>query len=301
MNTDAPMTAAIDGPMRRLLRTLPPTTRGHTVAVIGEFVGTISFLFFAFAGTQVANISSNTNTGTTVITQVAQKNPSELLYISLSFGFSLAVNAWVFFRISGGLFNPAVGDQCPEGVTVGMVLIGAISLVRGILLFIIQIVAGIVAAYIVQALFHGKLAVSTTLGGGTTLAQGVIIEMILTAQLVFTIFMLAAEKHEGNFVAPVGIGLSLFIAELVGVFWTGGSLNPARSFGPAVAVHTFHTTQWIYWVGPICGSLFAVLLYKLIKSLEYESANPDPELGPSAGELGKLAANRNGRVSSPVE
>ena len=62
---------------------------------------------------RVANISSNTNTGTTVITQVAEKNPSELLYISLSFGFSLAVNAWVFFRISGGLFNPAVGDQSP--------------------------------------------------------------------------------------------------------------------------------------------------------------------------------------------
>lgn len=104
----------------------------------------------------------------------------------------------------------------PLQVTVGMVLIGAISLVRGILLFIIQIVAGVVAAYIVQALFQGKLAVSTTLGGGTTLAQGVIIEMILTAQLVFTIFMLAAEKHQGNFIAPVGIGLSLFIAELVG-------------------------------------------------------------------------------------
>lgn len=101
-------------------------------------------------------------------------------------------------------------------VTVGMVLIGAISIVRGILLFLIQIVAGIVAAYIVQALFQGKLAVSTTLGSGTTTAQGVVIEMILTAQLVFTIFMLAAEKHQGNFIAPVGIGLSLFIAELVG-------------------------------------------------------------------------------------
>ena len=185
---------------------------------------------------RVANISSNTNTGTTVITQVAQKNPSELLYISLSFGFSLAVNAWVFFRISGGLFNPAVSpsrtfrpayrakvDICflkplliLKQVTVGMVLIGAISIVRGVLLFVIQIVAGIVAAYIVQALFQGQLAVSTTLGGGTTRAQGVIIEMILTAQLVFTIFMLAAEKHQGNFIAPVGIGLSLFIAELVG-------------------------------------------------------------------------------------
>ena len=99
---------SVAGPLRSLLQRLPPTTRGHTVAVIGEFVGTISFLFFAFAGTQVANISSNTNTGTTIVTTVQQKNPSELLYISLSFGFSLAVNAWVFFRISGGLFNPAV-------------------------------------------------------------------------------------------------------------------------------------------------------------------------------------------------
>ena len=70
----------------------------------------------AGARCRVANISSNTNTGTTIITQVAQKNPSELLYISLSFGFSLAVNAWVFFRISGGLFNPAVSVQCPTGL-----------------------------------------------------------------------------------------------------------------------------------------------------------------------------------------
>ena len=97
-----------------------------------------------------------------------------------------------------------------------MVLIGAISLLRGILLFITQIIGGIVAAYVVQALFKGDLAVSTTLGGGTTIAQGVLIEMLLTAQLVFTIFMLAAEKHAGNFIAPVGIGLSLFSAELTG-------------------------------------------------------------------------------------
>ena len=70
MNTDAPTSAS--GGIRSLLHRLPPTTRGHTVAVIGELVGTISFLFFAFAGTQVANISSNTNTGTMVTTTVQQ-------------------------------------------------------------------------------------------------------------------------------------------------------------------------------------------------------------------------------------
>lgn len=99
-----------------------------------------------------------------------------------------------------------------------MVLIGAITWVRGILLFIVQIAAGICAAAIVKVLFPGTLAVSTVLSAGTTVAQGVIIEMLLTAQLVFTIFMLAAEKHQGNFIAPVGIGLSLFVAELTGQY-----------------------------------------------------------------------------------
>lgn len=51
-----------------------------------------------------------------------------------------------------------------------------------------------------------------------------VIEMFLTAQLVITIFLLAAEKHKGTFLAPVGIGLSLFIAELSGVYFTGGKL-----------------------------------------------------------------------------
>ena len=95
-------------------------------------------------------------------------------------------------------------------------MIGAISIVRAILLFIAQLLGAIIAAYVVQALFTGKLNVSTTLSNTTTIAQGVIIEMLLTAQLVFTIFMLAAEKHVGNFIAPIGIGLSLFAAELTG-------------------------------------------------------------------------------------
>ena len=103
-------------------------------------------------------------------------------------------------------------------MTVGMVLIGAISWVRGVLLFIIQLCGGIAAAGLVKVLFHGELNVSTTLSAGTTIAQGVIIEMLLTAQLCFTIFMLAAEKHQGNFIAPVGIGISLFVSELVGTF-----------------------------------------------------------------------------------
>jgi len=82
------------------------------------------------------------------------------------------------------------------------------------------------------------------------------------------------EKHKATFIAPIGIGLSLFIAELTGVFFTGGSVNPARSFGPAVVTGQFHTYHWIYWVGPILGGLLASGFYKFIKGLEYETVNP---------------------------
>ena len=70
--------------------------RGHLVAMSGEFVGTVMFLYFAFAATQIANTIEPT------------PNLNQLMFISLAFGFSLLVTAWVFYRISGGLFNPAV-------------------------------------------------------------------------------------------------------------------------------------------------------------------------------------------------
>ena len=113
-----------------------------------------------------------------------------------------------------GLFNPAV--------TLGMALIGAVTWSRAALVVISQILASMCSAAVVDALFPGPLMVSTNLGGNTSIARGLFIEMFLTFELVFTIFMLAAEKHKGTFLAPVGIGLSLFIAELAGVYFTGG-------------------------------------------------------------------------------
>jgi aquaporin related protein len=86
--------------------------------------------------------------------------------------------------------------------------------------------------------------------------------------------MLAVEKHKGTFLAPIGIGLALFCAELAGVLFTGGSLNPARSFGPDVVLRTFDKYHWIYWVGPFLGAAVAVGFYQFIKMLEYETANP---------------------------
>ncbi|KAI0181335.1 aquaporin-like protein [Hypoxylon sp. FL1284] len=244
-----------------LLDILPLKVKNHLIASLSEFAGTFMFLLFAFGGTNVVNVN---------LPGYAPADPSKLLYISLCFGMSLAVNAWVFFRISGGLFNPAVA--------LGMMVVGAMDYIRGPLIIVSQIAGSIAAAAVVSALTPGELDVKTTLGGGTSIVRGLFIEMFLTAQLVFTIFMLAAEKHRGTFIAPIGIGLSLFIAELVGVFYTGGSVNPARSFGPAVVIGHFYPYHWIYWAGPIMGALLASAFYVFIKSLEYETVNPQQDL-----------------------
>ena len=86
-----------------LLGFLPLSIKNHFVAMMAEFTGTFLFLLFALGGTNVVNAAP-------VDAQPADlaANPAKILFISLCFGMSLAVNAWVFFRISGGLFNPAV-------------------------------------------------------------------------------------------------------------------------------------------------------------------------------------------------
>jgi aquaporin related protein len=103
-----------------------------------------------------------------------------------------------------------------------MCLVGALSYIRRIFLTIAQILGGITAAAICSALFPGPRTLRTNLGGGTSVVQGLFIEMFLTAELVFTIFILAAEKHKGTLIAPIGIDLSLFIVELTGIYFTGG-------------------------------------------------------------------------------
>jgi aquaporin related protein len=99
---------------------------------------------------------------------------------------------------------------------VALALVGAISWLKAALLIISQILGAISAAGIVSALLPGPLAVRTRVSSGTSVTRALFLEMFLTALLCFTIFMLAAEKHKATFLAPIGIGLALFIAELAG-------------------------------------------------------------------------------------
>jgi aquaporin related protein len=88
------------------------------------------------------------------------------------------------------------------------------------------------------------------------------------------VLFLAVEKHRATFMAPMVIGFALFIGHLFAVFWTSAGINPARSFGPNVVMGEFPNYHWIYWVGPIIGSILAAALHYLLKFLRYETANP---------------------------
>lgn len=193
-----------------------------------------------------------------------------------------------------GLFNPAV--------TLALALIGGITWIRAGLNVIAEMLAAMAASGVVAALFPGPMAVSTTLSTDVSIAQGLFIEMFLTAELVFTICMLAAEKHKGTFLAPVGIGIALFVAELGGVFYTGGSLNPARSFGPCVVLRAFPGYHWIYWLGPALGALLAVGFYRFVKMLEYETANPGQDFNEKEDEQFEFDEDRarSGDVGRPT-
>ncbi|KAK6534283.1 hypothetical protein TWF281_005611 [Arthrobotrys megalospora] len=201
---------------------------------------------------------------------VGASDPTVILYIALAFSVSLGINVWIFYRVSGGMFNPAV--------TLALVLGNNMPILRAAMCILAQLVASIAAAGLAQGLLPGPLNAQTTVGNGMTNVEGMFLEMFLTAQLIITIFMLAVEKHKATFLAPLGVGMALFVGHLVGIYYTGASLNPARSFGPAVAAGHFYSDQWVYWAGPFLGSFLAAGFYRLLKFLQYEAANPDQDV-----------------------
>ncbi|GIZ44885.1 hypothetical protein CKM354_000807000 [Cercospora kikuchii] len=245
---------------------LQPAWRNTLVASTGEFVGTFMFLLIAFLGHSVAvERAGDSGPNDTASSQT-------LVYISLSYGFSLLINAWTMFRVSGGLFNPAV--------TLGLVLAGKLEVIRGVVFLPVQVVAAMSAAGIVKAMIPGDIRqVQTTLAAEVSIAQGLFLETFLTSLLVFTILMLAAEKWRATFMAPIGIGIALFIAELAGAAYTGASLNPVRSLGPCVAAGEFPGYFWIYVAGPMLGAVLAGGYYWFVRFFNYYQANPGAASG----------------------
>jgi aquaporin related protein len=190
-------------------RILPEWAYHALISFIGEFLGTTFFLFFALAGCQVAY--THLSPSTVVLPGSPARSTmtisaASLLYAALAVGFSMIVNAWIFFRISSALFNPAI--------TFGMCVEGKLSWKKALSLVAAQFLAGMAAAGLVTGLFPGRLTAETLLGNGTSVVRGLceycfeswsavywltisVVEVFLTAAFVFSVFMLATEKHKG--------------------------------------------------------------------------------------------------------
>ncbi len=219
---------------------------------LAEFLGTF---YLCFAG--IGAILSNTP---------AVGGTSGLLGIALAHGLALSIAVNVFGGESGAHFNPAV--------TAGFLVTGRIAPGLAGAYVIAQLLGATTAAGFCRAIFPVEAVTAANLGiplpaawasAGTVLLA----EFIMTYLLMTSIFGTAVdERGRAVKIGGFGIGLTVAFDILCGGAVTGASMNPARSFGPALEMMhwEFH---WMYWVAPIAGACTAALVYEhvLLKPL----------------------------------
>lgn len=217
---------------------------GSIKAYIAEFIST---LLFVFAGVGSAIAYSK-------VTADAALDPSGLVAVAVCHGFALFVAVAIAANISGGHVNPAV--------TFGLALGGQITVLTGLFYWIAQLLGAIVASYLLKVVTGGMAVPIHGVAAGVGAAEGVVMEIIITFALVYTVYATAADPKNGALgtIAPIAIGFIVGANILAAGPFSGGSMNPARSFGPAVVSGNF-AGIWIYWVGPLVGGGLAGLIY----------------------------------------
>jgi len=215
----------------------------------------------------------------------------DVVQVSLAFGLAVFVGAQICGPISGGYMNPAV--------VIGGLVARRLSVIRSILFVAFQIIGAIVGAGVLQAftphtlpahsLGLNALQKATNLTGRlvekdctdigshfyssgdneeckalfkVTAYQGFFMELIVTMVFVLLILNVTEERNGPQWSPPMMIGLTVTLAHVLLIPYTGCSINPARSLGPAVVMGDM-TDQWIFWAGPLGGGLLAGLFHTI--------------------------------------
>jgi aquaporin TIP len=218
---------------------------------VAEFVGIFALVFVG---------------GAALILSQANDSGIGLLEIAIAHGLTLSIMVTATMRVSGHL-NPAV--------TFAFLAARRIEPIMAGVYIIAQVSGAIVAAYALSALLPSPLVDAARVGGQSvalsiTGTQAWVLEAIATFFLVFVVFGTAVDP-EAPKVGGFAIGLTVTIGILAIGPLTGGSMNPARSLGPAI-VSGIYEAQLIYWTAPIAGGLVAGLLYDLL----FLRRRPDP-------------------------
>ena len=216
-------------------------------AVLAEFIATLLFIFLG-AGTVVVT-GGLLNEGLT---------SARLVAIALAHGLAIALLVAATAKISGAHINPAV--------TFGAWITGKIDLTKAVMYVVAQLVGAIVGASLLAAVIpaaaRGNLG-AHGLGPGVTSGGALLAEIVLTFTLVFVVFATAVDPKGLGHLAPAAIGLTVLVDHLFGVPVTGASMNPARSFGPALVAGAW-SNHWIFWIGPLVGGGLAALVYEFL-------------------------------------
>ncbi|NWU73166.1 AQP2 protein, partial [Pterocles burchelli] len=224
-----------------------------TRAVLAEFLATLVFILFGLGS---------------ALNWPSAAAPS-ILQIALAFGLAIGTLVQALGHISGAHINPAVTVAC---------LIGSqVSFLRAVFYVVAQLLGGVVGAAILHEITPADsregLAINK-LHNETTTGQAVTVELFLTFQLVLCVFASTDERREDNLGSPaISIGLSVAVGHLLGIRYTGCSMNPARSFAPArpcssgwvllTGSFSFPFPQ-VFWVGPLVGAAAASIIYNYI-------------------------------------
>jgi aquaporin Z len=218
-------------------------------------------------------------TGAVVFTFTGADFNSRVLLISLALGFGVLGMVYAFGDVSGAHFNSAI--------TIGFVAAGRMKVRDALAYIVAQVLGAIVAVGSIAAIAYGAStlwanAQATGIGsegysgnGGPYLfpwSSVFVLEVVFTFFLVIVVLMATRSESFSKNLAPVGIALTLAMTNLVAIPIDGASVNPARSFAPALLSSIIWSSDkwaieqdWIFWVAPIIGGLIAALVARALR------------------------------------
>lgn len=221
--------------------------------LVAEFLGTLILVFIGCGSVITLN-----------------GEPINIVQIALTFGFTVATVVQAICHISGGHINPAV--------TLSMFVTGDIKLVRAALYIVVQCVGAIAGAGLLKVIIPESRMGGfgcNTVNGLLTPLQGFICEAVLTFLLLLTVHAVCdGKRNDLKGSAPIAIGLAVAACHFSAIQYTGSSINPARSLGPAVIANIWEN-HWVYWAGPIVGGVLGGLVYKFVFKVRKDNGSYD--------------------------
>jgi aquaporin Z len=228
--------------------------KNHSLRIkfLVEIVGTFILVYAICSAATVYAVTSQLGT------QLGVVGLGQLGVIGIGLVHALVLTAIVY------AIAYRTGAQVNSAVTIGLLVARKIRGKEAAVYIAAQIIGAVIAAAVVYSIFGSKMAASVTLPLNDNVVRALILETVMTFTLVYVVLTTTTSK---NFkIAPlagVAIGFTLGFNVMFGGAITGGSLNPARSFGPALIMGNFNY-NWIYWVAPIMGGLIAAGVYKAL-------------------------------------